>query len=1027
MGDLLRRARRTAGLTQEDLAERAGLSARGISDLERGIIRAPRRDTLELLADALDLAPEERRHWLRRRRAIAAQTSVLPASSRMETRALVVLPPVPETVVGREHEQGQLRRLLDEGFAGRGRLVLLGGEAGIGKTTLAGLLCRAALERGALVLTGHCYDLAVTPPYGPWLEITDQYPATPELPALPDVLRRGTGVGDLASQQALFAVARSFFAAVSARRPLVLVLEDLHWADPASLELLRDVARHVAALPLLLVVTYRIDELTRRHPLYQLLPLLVREAQPERIDLRPLDASDVQRLVAERYALAPGDQRRLAAYLGTLAEGNPFFVDELLRTLETERVLHVADDGWALGALDRTPVPALVRQVIEARLARWDDQARRLLEIAAVIGRRVPFDLWQSISAAGEERTLDVVERALEAHLLQVDRDDTRLQFAHALTHEALYEGIVPPRRRLWHRQAGEALAETPQPDPDAVAWHFQQAGDARAVDWLIQAGERAQRSYAWPMAIERFNAAVQLMEGDATRARERGWLLFRLGRLVRWSDPAAGVSYMEEAQQAATTSEDALLGAQTLFNLGLLRCYAGDPRRGIPELTAGVEAIDALPADLPVGNASSAAWIVDALPGLAGKANEPHRVRANHGTLAIWLATVGRYAEAIDMAEACVAWRSGISARDELANELRERAGAYQSADAYHTLGIAYAEVGRPDDARTALMRAAEMYDAIGQHGMVVFCVTNYLSLLTWPYRTTQLAERERLAVEVTAAWSRGQAAISAGLSPRFGEAVSLFLTGQWVEVRRLIDTIDPGLARLGRERLTSVLGPILCNQGEYDSAWALVREVVPDGPATEPGGSAFDTASQFQRLAAELSLDEGDLEDARAWLDAHDRWLHWSGAVRGRAEGQLLWARYHLAAGDPAAARARAEESLAHAGEPRQPLALLAAQRVLGQLDTGAGRHADAERRLSESLALADACAAPFERALTLLALAELRASTGQDDAARSLLAEVRCICEPLGAAPTLARVEALAAQLPSLPADPGRAATE
>src|SRR5205823_3382261 len=140
-------------------------------------------------------------------------------------------------------------------MAGRGGLVLIGGEAGIGKTTLAEALGREALERGARLAIGRCYDLTDTPPYGPWRAALAPLPAAPDLPPLPAALAP-TGRGEAASQAALFAQARAFLAAAAAERPLVLLLDDLHWADPASLDLLRHLAREAAALPLLLLVTY---------------------------------------------------------------------------------------------------------------------------------------------------------------------------------------------------------------------------------------------------------------------------------------------------------------------------------------------------------------------------------------------------------------------------------------------------------------------------------------------------------------------------------------------------------------------------------------------------------------------------------------------------------------------------------------------------------------------------------------------------------------------------------------------------
>jgi DNA-binding CsgD family transcriptional regulator len=149
--------------------------------------------------------------------------------------------------------------------------------------------------------------------------------------------------------------------------------------------------------------------------------------------------------------------------------------------------------------------------------------------------------------------------------------------------------------------------------------------------------------------------------------------------------------------------------------------------------------------------------------------------------------------------------------------------------------------------------------------------------------------------------------------------------------------------------------------------------------------------------------------------WLEAHERWLTWSGVLLGLSEAQALWARYYRAAYDSEQARRHADRALAHASEPRQPLALLAAHRLLGELDSAGGRHSDAASHLDAAIQLADACAAPYERALTLLAIAELRLAEGNDADVPTLLEEARSICSGLGAAPALACADALAAQLP------------
>ena len=179
-------------------------------------------------------------------------------------------------LVGREREQHITRAQLHAALAGQGGLVILSGEAGIGKTTLAESICREAIASGALVLTGHCYDRTETPPYGPWSELLEQYQTLGT--RIPDA--RTTTVPDLShssSQAHLFHEMRTFLVDLAHEQPLVIVLEDLHWADNASLDLLRVVARRLASSSILLLITYRNDEVSRHHPLYRLLPTLIRK------------------------------------------------------------------------------------------------------------------------------------------------------------------------------------------------------------------------------------------------------------------------------------------------------------------------------------------------------------------------------------------------------------------------------------------------------------------------------------------------------------------------------------------------------------------------------------------------------------------------------------------------------------------------------------------------------------------------------------------------------------------------------
>ena len=230
-------------------------------------------------------------------------------------------------------------------------------------------------------------------------------------------------------------------------------------------------------------------------------------------------------------------------------------------------------------------MPSLLRQVIDGRVARLGEATRKALAIAAVIGQEVPLALWAEVAELGDEALLDVVEQAVEAHLLEAERDGTRVRFVHALTREALYEGVLPPRRRVWHRRVAEALLASADPDPDAVAYHLQQAGDPRAWEWLVKAGDRAQRAYAWVTAAERLQAAAALLEG--VEGEERTWcrLACRIGYLKRFSDPPGAIAVIEVAERAAARIGDAVIAAELACARGGLLCYSDRFRAGCAEM----------------------------------------------------------------------------------------------------------------------------------------------------------------------------------------------------------------------------------------------------------------------------------------------------------------------------------------------------------------------------------------------------------------------------------------------------------
>ncbi len=906
-------------------------------------------------------------------------------------------------IVGREREQALLRRSLDEMLAGQGSLALISGEAGIGKTTLVEWLASEAETNGCLVLRGSCYDLTVTPPFGPWNELIHDYHKHQRPPDDLGVLGGADQPGEIGSQEELFERVVQIFEIAAGERPSVLILEDLHWADQGSIDLLRYFAHQSGHHRILLLATHRHDELQRRHPLALMLPLLVRESAAERIDVRPLDDAGDRALIDNRYALQEADKTRLVEYLKARAEGNPLFAEELLRTLEEQSILRPKGDMWSLGDLTKATVPTLLRQLIEGRLARLGAESGLPLSHAAIIGQDVPLDLWSEITGVSQEDLLIVIEQAIEARLL--DPTDRGARFSHALIREAIYESVLPVRRRKWHRLIAEALIDAPEPDLDEVAYHFQEAGDERAVGWLIKSGERAEAAYAWVTASDRFEAAVRLMRDDTNNAEMRALLLARLAALRRYADPQASLDALREARRIAVAHGNGILAAYTLLKVGMLQCYVGELREGLKAMEAGVEALDAL---APAERAR-----IDDL-GLDVEVDN------DRGALAGWLSGAGNFKEALTQSSrAMLKFPGNVAGSNDTSAAL---------GDALVGMGEALLAFGEPDDALAAYRRAMDAFRMANHHAQVCWAGAGALGQVVLRYFSDDLELRRQLATESEEEAKQAGGAI-ARLPSRHALMPIMAVEGSWSELRHLADQLrDMVHAKQFQLMVAPSLGWVARAQGDTELAWSIVREMIPSGTDAEPGNDNYLQTLEVMRLAADLSLDANDTQQAREWLMVHDRWVDWAGASLGRTESTLLRANYHRATGDAAHARQEADDALNQARKPRQPLALIAIYRFLGLLDFEACQYDNAEAHLNESLRLAEACAAPFERALTLLRLTQLRSVQGRTDDAVALLAEVRSICEPLEAKPTLERTVCLATQIsnrsiplgePSLPA--------
>ncbi len=329
--------------------------------------------------------------------------------------------------------------------------------------------------------------------------------------------------------------------------------------------------------------------------------------------------------------------------------------------------------------------------------------------------------------------------------------------------------------------------------------------------------------------------------------------------------------------------------------------------------------------------------------------------------------------------------------------------------------LGHAYAGLGRPADARRTFAIARAAYSIHRDFAMVEDTIAAELLMALIPFETDQIAERDRLVREDAEAWERcrGVTITTAGDGAP-GELQLDLLEGRWLKACQLAtDHLSAPWITQAQEAIVT-LGVLDRHRGEPDRAWERVIQLLPQGSATDPGGSYFAHTIAAIALAADLALDADDLAAAQRWIATHGHWLDWSGARLWLADHQLLQARWHERSGDRASAHQHAEAALTLASDPRQPLRIVAAQRMLASLATTDGEYDRAKASLDQSLTLAEACAAPFERALTLLALAEWQIATRQYAAAQVVLDDVRAICIPLDARPTLDRAAALEAAI-------------
>jgi len=485
----------------------------------------------------------------------------------------------------------------------QGALAMIGGEPGVGKTRIAEELMAEARQRDMTALIGHCYEMEGAPPYIPYVEILEAAArmlpkealrealgdSAPEVAKLMPELRRifpdippSPELPPEQERRYLFNGMRDFLARVGRAQPLLLVLDDLHWADDSTLLLLQHIAQQLQEMPVLILGTYRDVELDVARPLARALEELLRQRLAHDLSLSRLSEAGVAAMLQALSDQEP--QERLVAAIYSETEGNPFFVEEVFKHLAEEGKLFDTQGRWRSGLeVSELDVPRGVRLVIGRRLERVSEDSRSVLTTAAVIGRGFSYELLEALSEIDADALLDAVDEAERAHLISSTSDgapdgqaEDRFTFVHELIRQTLLSGVSAPRRRRLHLRVAQAMelvyARALEEHAADMAHHLYQAGSAadpqKTVHYLTLAGELALAAVAYEEGARLYQRALQALDlkGKPDEAL-RCELLLALGEAQNKAGEGdkAGEAFYQAAGIASETGGAELLARAAL------------------------------------------------------------------------------------------------------------------------------------------------------------------------------------------------------------------------------------------------------------------------------------------------------------------------------------------------------------------------------------------------------------------------------------------------------------------------------
>jgi class 3 adenylate cyclase/tetratricopeptide (TPR) repeat protein len=708
--------------------------------------------------------------------ASAAQPAAAPARSRALPHG-GYLGAIPDnTLVSRASELDRIEGAIAAAAAGTGRLVLLAGEPGVGKTRLAQEAMLAAQGAGLRVLVGRCYEEQTSVPFLPFTEALSAAwdlasPALRLIAAsrygelgrlLPERLAATPlPEGEDPRQRVLRAVA-GFLQALAAEVPLALLVDDLHWADSPSLELLSHLARSLRADPVLLLGTYRDVEVGRQHPLEHTLNSLTRDRVVEVLTLRGLPPAGTADLICARFGVTEVSNS-LRDLVHARTEGNPFFTEEVLSALVEQGAIYREGAAWERKEMAEITVPQSVRSVVGQRVGRLASEAQETLRMASVLGQEWDLDLLLEAAGQDEDAVLDHLEAALVARLLEERRGGRRerFAFAHALIAQTLYDEVPRFRLRRLHLRTGEALERARGERPESAAElsrHFLAGGDeTRALRYAIAAGDHAESLYAHAEAQAHFEAALELLQ-DMDRELETAAVRRKLGAvLVNMGRTGAAVASYEAARAVYEQAGDRAALAELEREIGWAYQVASEFAAAAPHLEAALRLWPAGQEDAALVRLLLDAARIEVFTGELDAA----RQHVDHSVaLAEQLGDVALQARGL-VETALLAMKNDIPDRVlallDQAEPLARRGGDRVTLSRlFNNRGTVHYSLGEFRLAAEDYGRAAALADELGMPGSVAFFYANvawaYLELGEW--EAGRAAARSGLAAGIPETW---------------------------------------------------------------------------------------------------------------------------------------------------------------------------------------------------------------------------------------------------------------------------------